>query len=383
MERRTAEVVIVGAGIIGCSIAYNLALRGVRDVVVLEADRIARGSTAAAAGGIRLQFSTPTNIQLAQRSLEVWTRFNDVFGVDIGLRQQGYLFLLSDDDEVESFRHSLTLQQQMGVPSRWVTPEEIRALNPVVLLDDIRGGTFCPLDGWADPYSAAMGYAAAARSLGVEIREREPVVAIRQEGGRIAGVGTAAGEIKTERTVICAGAASAEVGILAGVALPIVPYRRMSFVTEPFPRVPSTIPMTIHFASSLYFHPDGPGFLFGMSNQDEAPGFNREVDDAWLWRCIEALVARAPTFADAGVKTGWAGLYEVTPDDNPLLGPIDEVEGLYVAAGFSGHGFMQGPAVGACISELIVADQATTADISAFRPGRFRSGQLAQERNVV
>jgi sarcosine oxidase subunit beta len=170
---------------------------------------------------------------------------------------------------------------------------------------------------------------------------------------------------------------------MAGAELPVDPYRRMSFITEPFPVLPQSLPMTIEFANGLYFHPESHGFLFGMANRNEPAGFVKTVDDDWMLATVEALVARAPAFADANILKGWAGFYEVTPDDNPLLGWVGEPAGLAVAAGFSGHGFMQGPAIGACLAELIVDGAATTVDISAFRPSRFAEGALAPEHNVI
>lgn len=380
---RSAEAVIVGAGIMGCSIAYHLAARGMRNVIVLERDQIARGATADAAGGIRLQFSTETNIRLSQASLEVWEHFPDRFGTDINLRQQGYLFLVTGDDEVATFKSNLQLQQQLGVPVRWVTPAEIRELNPAVVVDDLAGGTFCPRDGWADTYSSTMGFAQAARRLGVEIVEESPVIGFDVVGDRVRGVRTASEEFTTELAIVCAGPQTHAVGHLAGVDIPIHPYRRMSFITEPFDAVPSSVPMTIDFATGLYFHPESHGFLFGMSNPDEPTGTNKTVDDDWMLRTVEELCRRAPAFEEARVLRGWAGFYEITPDDNPILGRIDEVDGLVVAAGFSGHGFMQGPAVGMCIAELLVDGEASTVDISEFSPSRFREGKLAQEHNVV
>ncbi|MCA1847950.1 MAG: FAD-binding oxidoreductase, partial [Actinobacteria bacterium] len=250
--RTAAEVVIVGAGIMGCAIAHALAERGVRDVVVLEKDAIGRGATADAAGGIRQQFSTEMNVRLATYSVRVWETFAERFGLDIGLRQQGYLFLVTDPAEEPVFRRNLALQQGLGVPARWVTPPEIAEINPFVELSDVLGGTFCPEDGWADTYTATMGFAQAARRLGVAIEEETPVTAIRVESGRVRAVGTPRGEIATPLVVICAGPHTRQVGAVAGVDLPVDPYRRMSFITEPFDRVPSTLPMTIEFATGLY-----------------------------------------------------------------------------------------------------------------------------------
>jgi sarcosine oxidase subunit beta len=379
----TAEVVIIGAGITGCSIAYHLAERGVTDVVVLEKDEIGRGATADAAGGIRLQFSTRTNIELSRYSLSIWEHFKELFGIDIAFHQQGYLFLLTSEDEVKTFTETLRFQQEMGVPVRWIETDEIRRIHPSLMLDDVLGGTLCTSDGWADPYSSTMGFAQRARALGVEIVEETPVTGILTENGRITGVETPQGTIATSTVVIAAGAYAGEVGKLANVEIQVAPYRRMSFVTEPFDAIPQSVPMTIDFSTGLYFHPESGGFLFGMSNEDEPSSFNRTVDDDWMNRTVTELCRRAPVFGDARVRRGWAGFYEITPDDNPVLGYVDGVDGLIVASGFSGHGYMQGPAIGRCMSELIVDGVATTVDISAFSPNRFASGQLAQEHNVI
>jgi sarcosine oxidase subunit beta len=379
----TADAVIIGAGIMGCSIAWHLAERGLRDIVVLERDQIGQGATADAAGGIRLQFSTTTNIQLSQYSLGYWEHFQERFGVDINFRQQGYLFLLTREDEVDVFRRNLAIQQSQGVPARWVTPEEIAELNPAVVLNDVLGGTFCPLDGWADTSTSTHGFAAAARRLGVRIFEETPVTAIDIQGGMAVGVRSGDERISSPLVICCAGPQTNAVGRLAGLDLPILPYRRMSFITEPFDRIPPTVPMTIEFARSLYFHPESHGFLFGMSNSDEPTSDNKHVDDDWMFTTIEALVERTPIFADATVLRGWAGFYEVTPDDNPLLGRVVELDGFIVAAGFSGHGFMQGPAIGRAISELVLDGASQTIDVSDFRPARFAEGALLQEHNVI
>jgi sarcosine oxidase, subunit beta len=379
----TAEIVIIGAGIMGCSIAYHLADRGVADVVVLERDAIGRGATADAAGGIRLQFSTETNIRLSQISLDYWENFDERFDTSINFRQQGYLFLLTKEDEIDVFRANLALQQSLGVPSRWVTPEEISALNPAVLLDDVLGGTFCPVDGWADTSTSTMGFARAARRRGVRILEDTPVTGVDVDSGRVTGVRTPRGSIASSIVICCAGPQTRRVGALAGLDIPILPYRRMSFITEPFDAIPASVPMTIEFGRSLYFHPESNGFLFGMSNAEEPSSEDKSVDDDWMATTVEALVERAPVFEHATVLRGWAGFYEVTPDDNPVLGHVPELEGFVVAAGFSGHGFMQGPAIGIGIAELIIDGETRTVDLSAFRPGRFAEGDLAREHNVI
>jgi sarcosine oxidase subunit beta len=379
----SAEVVIIGAGIMGCSIAYHLAERGLTDVVVLEKDLIGRGSTADAAGGIRLQFSTRANIELMQVSIEYWESFDERFGQFINFRQQGYLFLLTSEVNAAAFRHNLALQQSMGVPSRWVAPDEIAEMNPAVVLNGILGGTYCPRDGWADTSTSTMGFAQAARRLGARILEETPVTGIAVENGRIAAVETGGARIATERVICCAGPHTGLVGELVGIDLPVVPVRRMSWVTGPFDAIPPTVPFTIDFDQALYFHPESGGFLFGMTDVDEPVSWNKSVDQEWLVKTVDALIQRAPAFSDATVRNGWAGLYEVTPDHNPLVGPVEGVEGLMVAAGFSGHGFMQGPAIGKLMAELVIDGRFHTIDLSDFRPSRFAEGAPSPEHNVV
>lgn len=378
-----AQIVIVGAGIMGCSIAYHLSERGASDVLVLEREAIARGATSAAAGGIRLQFSTRTNIELSLISMEYWEHFEERFGIPINFHQQGYLFVLTDEEDVPVFKQNLELQQSMGVPARWVSTEEIGELNPALNLDDVLGGTFCPRDGWADPSSATMGFAQAARRHGVRIVQDKPVTGIEVEGDRVVAVEAEGERVGADLVICCAGPQTGQVAALAGIEIPILPYRRMSWVTGPFNAIPRTVPFTIDFSKSLYFHPEGAGFLFGMTNPNEPSSMDLSVDDDWLMRTIEELSYRAPAFADAGVGRGWAGLYEITPDDNPVLGKVAELENFIVAAGFSGHGFMQGPAIGKVMAELIIDGAARSVDISAFRPSRFQEGALLQEHNVI
>jgi sarcosine oxidase subunit beta len=228
-----------------------------------------------------------------------------------------------------------------------------------------------------------MGFAQAARRLGVRFFEETPVTGIDVEDGRVTGVRSGDARIATPLVICCAGPQTNAVGQLAGLDIPILPYRRMSFITEPFDAIPQTVPMTIEFTRSLYFHPESHGFLFGMSNKDEPTSDNKAVDEDWMATTVEALIERAPIFENASVLRGCAGFYEVTPDDNPLLGHVPDLGGFIVAAGFSGHGFMQGPAIGLAIAELVIDGQTKTVDLSAFRPSRFQEGALLQEHNVI
>jgi glycine/D-amino acid oxidase-like deaminating enzyme len=379
----SADVVIIGAGIMGCSIAYHLAERGVTNVVVLEKDFIGRGSTADAAGGIRLQFSTRANIELMGISFDYWENFEERFGQFINFRQQGYLFLLAEEDSIAPFQANLELQQSMDVPARWVTPQDIAELNSVVNLEGIVGGTFCPRDGWADTSTSTMGFAQAARRAGVKIIEETAVTGIDTEAGRAVAVRAGSQRIEAGQIICAAGPYTGVVGEMAGVELPVVPLRRMSWVTGPFDEVSPASPFTIEFEKAVYFHPESGGFLFGMSDPDEPVSWNKSVDQSWLAKTVDALVERAPIFANATVRNGWAGLYEVTPDNNPLIGHVEGIEHFSVAAGFSGHGFMQGPAIGLLMAELLVDGQFQSVDLSDFRPSRFAEGELSREHNVV
>ena len=380
--RRTADVVIVGGGIIGASIAYHLSKKGVRDIFVLERDRLGSGSTGKNAGGIRLQFSSEINVKLSQRSLPHIERFADEIGTDPHFHQVGYLFLITEDRDVAAFDHSLAMWSRLGVPARRVTAAEAKALFKHARTDDVRFGTFCAKDGYADPSSMLNGYVARARDAGVTFAEDSPVTAISCTNGRVASV-RAKGEDISARTVInAAGPWAAEVAKLAGVHLPIEPLRRHIFVTEPVPGLDEDFPLTIEFASGLYAHRESGGVLLGMADPNEKPGFDDGVNPDFMPAVVERALARFPILERTSIKTGWAGLYEDTPDKHPILGKVDGIDGFINAAGFSGHGIMHAPATGELIAELIV-DGKTSLDISALSASRFKSGQLVREHNVI
>ncbi len=377
-----ANVVVIGGGVTGTSIAYHLAKMGVNEVVIVERDLLASGSTALSAGGIRQQFSTEANIRIMLESVKVFERFPEEFDTDIDFRQWGYLFLATTEEDWEAFRESASLQRDLGVPVRLLSPEEIKGIAPYLYLDDVIGGTFCPTDGYADPYSIAMGFAKKARELGVRIYEETEVVDVKVKGGRVKGVVTTKGEISVSVVVNAAGAWAAQIGRMVGVELPILPYRRQIFVTAPFAELPERIPMIIDFAPSFYFRREGPGILMGMTDKDEPPSFNTNVDWDFLTKVVEKAVHRAPVLEKARFMKGWGGLYAITPDDNPIIGPIPGVEGFICAAGFSGHGVMQSPAVGRLIAELITGRE-TFVDLSPFRFERFAEGKLTKEARVI
>ncbi|HJW50060.1 MAG TPA: FAD-binding oxidoreductase [Candidatus Limnocylindria bacterium] len=379
MER--ADVVIVGGGIIGASIAYHLAVRGVRDVVVLERDHLGSGSTTRNAGGVRLQFSTEINVRLSLRSLPRIERFQEEMGADPHLRQVGYLFLITEERDVAPFEASLAMWKQLGVPAQRLDAAGVHAVFPELRVDDLRFATLCMRDGYCDPTSLLNGYVARAKEKGARFREEEPVIRITREGGRVSAVRTPKGQITCKTVVNAAGAWGAEVGALAGIDLPIKPLRRQIFVTDPVPGLDRDFPLTVEFGSSLYFHRESGGVLMGMADPTDGPGFDSSVNWDFLPTLVERALFRLPILERANVKTGWAGFYEDTPDKHPIIGAVG-VDGFLCAAGFSGHGIMHAPATGEAIAELIV-DGRTSLDLSALAYDRFRRGDLIKEHNVI
>jgi sarcosine oxidase, subunit beta len=378
----TADVVIVGGGVMGCSLAYHLARRGV-DVVLLERGQLGSGSTARNAGGVRQQFSSEVNVRIGMRSVAMLKHFEDEVGVPADFRQVGYLMLLTRPQEVEDFHRLMELWHGLGLAEAgWLSTAEIGALVPALNLDDVLGATFCPTDGIASPDAVTMGYAAAARRQGARLKEGAEVTAVDVSGGRIAGVRTPAGEVSTRVVFDCAGPWAKAVGVLAGVDVPVEPYRRHIWVTDNIPEIGRQTPMTVDFTTSFYFHPEGEGILFGMSDREEGPTFSTEVNDGFLERVTEEGLHRLPVLERAGIRTAWAGLYEVTPDHQAILGPVAEVEGFWCACGFSGHGFMQAPSVGEQLAQLLT-EGSSEIDLSALSHARFAAGTLATERNVI
>jgi len=378
-----ANVVIIGGGVMGTSTAYHLAKQGWKDVVLVERDQLASGSTSLSAGGIRLQFSLEANIRIAMESLRTFEHFAEEFEAEIDFRQHGYLFLATGAKDWAEFQANVAVQQRAGVPVCLLSPEEIGDVAPYLCLDDVVGGTFCPRDGYADPYSVTMGFARQARRLGVKICEETEALDIKVSGGKVRAVVTSAGEIATPVVVNVAGPWAAQVGRLAGLELPVVPYRRQVFVTAPFDELPRQIPMIIDFAPSFYFRREGASILMGMTDQEEPPSFNTNFDLAFLVQVAQKAAHRAPVLDRAGFMRGWGGLYAITPDDNPIIGQdIGGVEGFYCAVGFSGHGFMQSPVVGRILADLITSSQ-TDFDLSPFRLERFEAEASIGEKRVV
>jgi sarcosine oxidase subunit beta len=365
----------------GCSLAFYLSRAG-RRVVVVDRGRIGQGATAACAGGIRAQFSTEINIRMGMEAKRLLAHFVEETGQTADFRPVGYLFLLTTDEERLRFHDALQLQRACGLDDVLeLAPADARAMVPGLHTDDLSGATFCPSDGLAGPNEVTYGFANAARRQGAVILEDNAVEAFLTSGATVMGVRTAAGDIQAAQTVICAGPWSAAVGEMLGLQIPIVPSRRQVFSTEPFTGIRRDGPMTIDFHSSFYFHPEGEGVLFGMSDPATPPGDDTRVDWSFLDRITAVAQRRWPPLLDARVKTAWAGLYENTPDFQPVIGPLHA--GLWIAAGFSGHGFMMAPVVGKWLAGWMAGGE-PGADLSAFAPDRFAAGvPVEPERNVV
>jgi sarcosine oxidase, subunit beta len=379
--------VIVGGGCMGASVAYHLARRGITDVVLLERENmLGTGSTGRNAGGVRHQFSNAANIRLSIESIGLLERFADEVGHPIDFHQDGYLFLLSTPASVDTFKQNVALQRSLGVDVQWLDAEEAVRLAPGLNGDGVIGATFCRRDGIADPNGVTMGFAKAAQAAGVTVERDTEVTGIRVEARRVSAVHTTRGTIDTPVVVNAAGPHARPVGRLAGVDLPVDPYRRHIFIATVNPGEAAGVPqshiMVIDFDTTFYFHREGAGLLFGMGDPSETPTFDTTVQWDFLPAVIDVAVKRLPALADAAISHAWAGLYEVTPDANPIIGAAPGVDGLFLINGFSGHGFQHSPAAGRILADVI-AGRDPQFDLTPFAAGRFLSGVAGGERYFV
>lgn len=384
MAERT-QVVIIGAGVMGASVAYHLALRGCTDVLIVEKDAAEiSGSTARSAAGVRHQFSSVTNVLLSRYSIAKLREFDAEVGGHAELHQIGYLFLIDDPAAWAAYQRSTAMQRELGVRTELLTPEEAARIVPLDT-SGLLGATFGPDDGYCDPYGIALGYLRAAQAHGVRLLREAAVTGFDTAGGRINGVHTAQGPIACDIVVNCAGPWAGSVAALAGLHVPVKPYRRNVYMTTPFPAIPGPIPLTIDVGSGFYMRKEGASILMGRSNPDEPSSFTTTVDWDWLDQVLEPGLKRFPVLETAGLAESqcWAGLYEITPDNNPILGSHPDLAGYVDASGFSGHGIMHAPATGLLISEEILDGRAHTIIIDELRVDRFSAGALGAERNVI
>jgi sarcosine oxidase subunit beta len=367
---RSADIVIIGAGAIGASIAYQLGRRGARDVVVLERDTVGAGSTSKAAGGIRVQFGTRVEIELSLRGIAFFKRFEDEMGVPCDFHQEGYLFVVTDEATLARFRTNVALQRSMGADVRVIAPDDARALVPELNVDDALAAIWGPLDGHASPNDVVQAYAAQARARGVRIVEDTPVTGIVVERGRVAGVLTPAGPIATRLVVNAAGPWAPLVGRMAGLSLPVDPRRRHIFVTDAFDGIRHPMPLVTDTGSGFYCRSEQGAILMSPGDIGATTEYEAQVDWSMLELAVERAIRRIPALEGAQVRHAWAGLRPLTPDGRAILDWAPGVEGLYLAVGFCGHGFQHSPAVGETVAEVLL-DGRSTLDIQDLRLGRF------------
>lgn len=377
----SADIIIVGGGSIGCSLAYHLTRLGLRPLL-LERHELGGGSTGRCAGGVRQQFSTEVNVRIGMMSRRLLESFEDEVGATAALRQIGYLFLATTEADAARFVRNVEMQQRVGLHDvRLLTPTEAGDILPDLRVDDVVAATFCPSDGLAGPNEVTMGYANAARRAGAAIVENIEVTRITRARGHVTGVEAGDEKVASPLVVNSAGPYAGVVGKMAGVDVPVKPFRRHLFTTEPF-RVAGEVPMMVDFRTSFYCHPEGEGLLLGMSDPHEPSSFDTSVAWDFLEHLVEHATWRVPALEHAAIATGWAGLYEVSPDHQGIVGESPELGGLWLCCGFSGHGFMQAPAIGALLADAI-ADRPPVIDLGPLAPTRFAAGQMTPEAAVI
>jgi sarcosine oxidase subunit beta len=418
----TADVVIIGSGIVGSSVAYHLAQAGCTNVLVIEREaHQGKGSTGKSMGGVRAQFSTPVNIQMSRYSIDLFSKFDEVVGHPADYRAHGYLFCATSEKHLAYLKANQERQNSLGVTNvEWVSPEEIAKMVPQLRVDDILGGTFCPTDGFVDPHSVMMGFMLNARERGARLWLDTQVTGIEVDAGsadvtsasarpslaeqndsglngeaepfrtsgrqsRIAGVMTSRGFVSTRVVVNAAGPWAARVAQMAGVELPVEPLRRQLLPTEPFDQLPKRFPMVIDMSTGFHFRREGKGILLAWNDPEETPGFKTEFDSSFVEKILTHAASRVPVLAEAEVnpRRAWAGLYEMTPDHHAIIGPAPNVKGLYFVNGFSGHGVMHSPASGRITADLIVHGHSDLIDASQLSVARFTEGRLLQETAVL
>ncbi|MBI4364493.1 MAG: FAD-binding oxidoreductase [Candidatus Latescibacteria bacterium] len=380
--RERADALIIGGGVIGASIAYNLALRGLKPVV-FERSLLGSGNTGRSAGGIRAQFTTEVNIRLSLYSIAFFERFREALGADAEFHRVGYLFLATTPEHWKHFQDRVAFQRRFGVQVSLLTAKEVTARWPFLRADDLRGATFSDRDGFAGPYEVTVAFANAAKQRGAVFQEQAEVGGIMAERGVVTGLRTSLGDFSSNVVVVAAGPETPELVRPLGIEVPVVPYRRHLYMTETFPDIPDGIPFIIDSGTGLYFRKETGGLMLGMVDKTDPPTFSMNVDDGYLEKLVEAALMRVPVMEKANILNGWAGLYDTTPDHHAILGRVDEVRGLYLAVGFSGHGFMHSPAVGAALSELILDGASRCVNIDALSMNRFAAGAVVEETNVI
>jgi len=395
----TASTVIVGGGVVGCAAAFCLAERGEHDVVLLERDRLGQGTSKGGLGGIRHQFDDELDVRLSKLAVAFWRSFEDRTGARHDFQQRGYLFIAETPEGLAQLKEPLPLYERVGVNVEMVDQAEIERLVPGIRTDDLVGGRFGAEDGYGEPLEALAGFAAFARLEGVKIREGVAALELVREGDRVTAVRTSDGVISCERVLLATGCWTAPIAATAGVAVPIWPYARSIMESGPYPAL-SRVPMTIEWESGFHFRPEGALQRFAMPNLTAdgrvekgpasppvafVPGeFAALVVPPSLEPWVRARAAwRLPLFADLSITDSWSCFYEMTPDDHPVVGAVPGVAGLFIAAGFSGHGFMHTPATAQLVVEEMLDGRAHTLDITDLSLERFMTGRRPFKATVL
>ncbi len=385
---QTADVVIVGGGIVGSSIAWHLTEAGCRNVLIIEREsHQGKGSTGKSMGGVRAQFATAPNIQMSLYSIPFYARFEERLGLPSEYRAQGYLFVATKPAHIEYLETNQRLQKSLGLTQvRMLKREQIVEIVPQLRSDDVLGGSFCPTDGFVDPYSVMVGFTTRACERGAMLWRSTEVTGITSDNGQVSGLETTQGAVSTRTIVNAAGPWAAQVAALAGVDLPVEPLRRMLIPTEPFDGVSHAIPMVIDMTNGFHFRPESLGFLLAWNDPEETPGYKTDFEPSFIEKVLVRAADRVPCFENLAVnpKRAWAGLYEMSPDHHAIIGPLPEVPGFFCANGFSGHGVMHAPATGKIVADLILQGKTDVVNnVAVLSPGRFAKGELLHETAVL
>ena len=382
----TADVVIIGGGIVGSSVAYHLVAAGCKSVLVIERETAqGKGSTGKSMGGVRAQFSAPVNIQMSLYSIPFYASFEDRLGHPCDYRPQGYLFCATNEKHMAYLRANYEKQVAMGLKNvRIVAGDEIRSMFPQLRGDDIVGGSFCSTDGFVDPYSVMIGFMTWAADHGATLWKNATVSGISRSKGSFQ-VLTSRDTVSTRTVVNCCGAWAAGIARMVGIELPVEPLRRMLVPTEPFDEFPHTAPMIIDMSTGFHFRPESRGFLLAWNDPEEMPGYKMDFEPSFIEKILTRAADRVPAFENVAVnpKRAWAGLYEMTPDHHPILGESPDVPGYFFANGFSGHGVMHSPATGKILSDLILTGKTELIDASLLNFARFAEGRTIHETAVL
>ena len=380
---RIADVVIIGAGISGCSIAYNLAKKGVKNIVVIEKSFISSGSTGRCGAGVRMQWGTEMNCKLAKKSIEFYDNANEILGYDkdVTFYQGGYLLLASTEKEMTQFKKNVILQNSLDISSRMLTIEEAKEIVPHLNTENLKGAAFCQEDGFLDPFLTTDAFYKAAKKLGVEFLTYTEVTGIKREGNKVTEVITTKGNIRSKSVVNAAGGYSKVIGDMVNIDIPVYSERHQILVTEPIEQVQG--PMVMSFSKNIYCQQDPNGtFIMGRGNDAEAKDLRITSSWEFLEEMAKAITNILPPIGNLRVIRQWAGLYNMTPDRQPIYGKVEGLDNFYLAVGFSGHGFMFGPLTGIVISEMITGAEPTI-DVSLLGIDRFEKGNLILEPSVV